>query len=385
MKKIGYSFWGFLSDVKLDKNGNELSTPDGNAYYSWAIINSFQKLNYQVIAPFPNRDIHAYSQLRNNMFGIWANKIRANSYNNTIYCDFPDKLNTISEQEVFDIWDNKQLNECEFILHEWRMEIPNRNLLSEKENDWWQPDLFLQVCLINYCKKNNIKLFVFDLDNKLDKSKLNYNNYVILELGNKWSKKDSSVLSTPMPFNIDCINQFKINNNLIYNMIYIGNRYERDWCIDKYIPTDIDNILIYGNWLEGNKDSASRWPKLTFKHRIQQRDMLNVYNNSVCTILLAKQDYCDNNIMTGRVAESVLYGTIPLFISEYSKELRELYGGIYFDLLTVHNKEEVAEKISLFKENVNLRRDIIEYLRENISNIMDSNKFVKMLIGENNE
>ena len=89
--------------------------------------------------------------------------------------------------------------------------------------------------------------------------------------------------------------------------------------------------------------------------------------------------------MTGRVAESVLYGTVPLFISEYSKELRKLYGSIYADLLTVHNKEEVAEKISLFKENLNLRRDIIEYLRENISNIMDSNKFVKMLIGENNE
>lgn len=385
MKKVGYSFWGFLSDVKLDKNGNELSTPDGNAYYSWAIINSFQKLNYQVIAPFPNRDIHAHSQLRNNMFGIWANKIRANSYNNTIYCDFPDKLNDVSEQEVFDIWDNKQLNACEFILHEWRMEIPNRNLLAEKENDWWQPDLFLQECLINYCKKNNIKLFIFDLDNKLDKSKLNYFNCVILELGNKWSKEDSTILSTPMPFNIDCINQFKINDNFIYNMIYIGNRYERDWCIDKYIPTDIDDVLIYGNWLEGNKDSASRWPKLTFKHRIQQRDMLNIYNNSVCTILLAKKDYCDNNIMTGRVAESVLYGTIPLFISEYSKELRELYCGIFADLLTVHNKEEVVEKISLFKENLNLRRDIIEYLRENISNIMDSNKFVKILIGENNE
>lgn len=379
--KIGYSFWGFLSDVKLDKNNKELSTPDGNAYYSWAIINEFQKLNYTVIAPFPNRDKYAFLYLNKKMFGNWASDIREKSYLNTIYCDFPEELNNISEQEIFNIWNNYNLNDCTFILHEWRMPIKNRNLLEERNNDWWQPDLFLQQCIINYCKLYNIKLYIFDLDNKFKKEHIDYNNYQVIELG---TKNKENIL-TAMPFNFDYINTFSINNNPKYNLVYVGNRYERDWCIDKYIPPTIDNILIYGNWLEGGRDSANKWPLLTFKHRIQQRDMFNIYNNAICTILLAKKDYCENNIMTGRIAEALLYGTVPLFIEEYSNILRSKYANKYKNLLTVSSKEDVIDKILLFKNNLDLRKEIIEFLRIEVSKIMDVKLFIKKLIGKKNE
>ena len=40
---VGYSYWGFLGDKKLDEKFNEVSTPDGNAFYSWSIIREIQK------------------------------------------------------------------------------------------------------------------------------------------------------------------------------------------------------------------------------------------------------------------------------------------------------------------------------------------------------
>ena len=55
-KKCGYSYWGFLGDTKMDKDGNLLSTPDGNAFYSWSIIRQLQKDGYVVVQVMPDRD-----------------------------------------------------------------------------------------------------------------------------------------------------------------------------------------------------------------------------------------------------------------------------------------------------------------------------------------
>ena len=46
--RIGYSYWGFLGDRKYDDNGKILSTPDGNAFYSWSIINKLQSDGHTV-------------------------------------------------------------------------------------------------------------------------------------------------------------------------------------------------------------------------------------------------------------------------------------------------------------------------------------------------
>ena len=34
LPKVGYSYWGFLGDVKMNSNCDIISTPDGNAFYS---------------------------------------------------------------------------------------------------------------------------------------------------------------------------------------------------------------------------------------------------------------------------------------------------------------------------------------------------------------
>ena len=67
-KGVGYSYWGFLGDVKMDSKGNLLSTPDGNAFYSWSIIDELATRGNSVFQLMPDRDKYAAEILGPEMF-----------------------------------------------------------------------------------------------------------------------------------------------------------------------------------------------------------------------------------------------------------------------------------------------------------------------------
>ena len=79
-KKVGYSFWGFLADIKMDKDLRILSTPDGNAFYSWSIIKELQSREYTVINVMPDRDYPAVDNFTNFAFSSFAMEDRYNAY-----------------------------------------------------------------------------------------------------------------------------------------------------------------------------------------------------------------------------------------------------------------------------------------------------------------
>ncbi len=380
-KKIGYSYWGFLSDCKLDKSYNHLSTPDGNGAYSWAIIDEFQKRGYSVIGVFPNRDVYSYKFYNENAFSSWAKRLRDGSYNSMIFCNFPESYNDLTKEMVFKCWNDVKLYDCDFILHEWRMPIPNRNLLTERHLQNWQPDLFLQECLISYCKLYNIKLLVWDLDYTLteDHIKTLPPNYSIIDIGMKWITTPYKSIHTTMPLNFDFYNEFPIQSTVSTKLVYVGNRYERDWCIDKYIPEDVEGIDIYGNWTEGGRDSVTRWPKLNFKSRIQQTAMYKVYSKSLFTILLGKRIYLDNRLMTLRLGESMVYGIIPLFIEEYGEDVIKRFAGKFAKILTVSSKNDVLNKFT-DSDIINNRKEIITYLRKRIGEEMSVKHFISDIL-----
>ena len=336
---IGYAYWGFLADEKYDKDGNKITSPDGNAFYSWSIINTLQKRGNTIWQMMPNRDKpiefkgeSILSHFRGMGFGMYDmyNNPRYNAYMNMkkFLYDYVDDWKKVSKEQLFDIWDGNKLYNLSAILLEWRMEIPGRNLQSDRfEKVDWQPDLFIQECIIDYCSKWGIKLIIFDLDYKLTyehlmRLKKKHIDLVILELGHKWETEyyEIPAMHIEIPFDFNYINNFGIADTQNYeNLVYVGNRYERDWCIDKYIPTEVSGIKIYGNWLEGNRDSKTRWPNINFQKRINAKDMAGAYGLSTCTILLAKEEYLKYGFMTVRVIESIYYGTLPLFICELIK------------------------------------------------------------------
>lgn len=380
--KVGYSFWGFLGDVKMNEKFEEISTPDGNALYSWSIIKALQDKGHEVYRIMPDRDRFGMQKLNADLFGEWCKEERFKAYAKMRGCCKSFGFET--EEEIMKLWNEAKLNELDCVLHEWRMEIAGRNDEASRGKEGWQPDLFLQNCLIKYCRKNGIKLVVFDLDYKISEEQFEEIADIshLLELGTKWqSTKFANIASKVyIPFCFDRINELDVKNNadIENDLVYVGNRYERDWCIDKYIPEDMAKCIVYGNWKESGRDSESRWPNIRFGKRLQTADMYKVYSNSICTILLAKKEYCKYSFMTARIIEAIFYGTVPLFIEEYGKNTINEYAGAYANFLTVRSKQDVVAICDILRQNEVFRKRIIEYMRSRLS-FMDAKNFVQML------
>ena len=89
--------------------------------------------------------------------------------------------------------------------------------------------------------------------------------------------------------------------------------------------------------------------------------------------------------MTARIQEAIFYGTVPLFIKEYGNETIKKYAGKYYKLLKVNNREDVKHVIKLFKQDLLLRKEVIQYMRKHLR-FMDSKFFiddVEELLGVN--
>lgn len=393
--KIGYSFWGYLGDTKYDLTGNVASTPDGNAFYSWSIINKLQERGNQVYSIMPDRDYSAFCHNTENgkrLFDSWCTKQRKVAYfnmyniwdnNNFIRSgDYSLIQSMVRENKLYG-YIASFLDKVDIVLHEWRMPIPGRNIdVAEDDYLHYQPDLDIQNCILKYFGEHPYKkLIIFDLDYKLDINELNKlpnygSNIYIFELGYKLSSKYPYAYHVEIPFDFRYINEFDLTRygTPYINLVYVGNRYERDWCIDKYIPTEIKNVLIYGNWCESGRDSKERWPNINFGNRAQTADMDSIYGNSKATILLAKKEYLENSFMTARILEAIFYGSVPLFIEEYGKETIEKYAGKLAPYLTVKNKADVIDCVYALEDD-DLRIKTIRYLREHLK-FMDVENFV---------
>lgn len=391
--KIGYSFWGYLGDTKYDLQGNVASTPDGNAFYSWSIINKLLEDGHEVYGIMPDRDYSAFCHKAGygkHLFDSWCTEQRKTAYfgikniwdnNNFVATDsYHIIYQMIKERQLYG-YIASFLDKMDIVLHEWRMPIPGRNVdIPEDDYIHYQPDYDIQYCILKYFGEHpEKKLIIFDLDYKLDVNELNYgNNVYAFELGYKLSSKYPNAYHVEIPFDFRYINEFDPKEIEPYsNLVYVGNRYERDWCIDKYIPTEIRNVTVYGNWCESGRDSKERWPNIKFGSRIQTKLMRDVYGNSKATILLAKKEYLENSFMTARILEAIFYGSVPLFIEEYGEETIEKYAGKLAYSLTVKNKADVIDCIYAL-EDERLRVGAIKYLREHLK-FMDVENFVNMI------
>jgi hypothetical protein len=366
---IGYFYWGFLGDAKFNKAGEPVSTPDGNAFYSWSIIKAAQDHGQDVLI-LCDKDYVGYNKLGDNLFASFAKDARLNAWKKCSYI-----------RDHKDGWINdieNTIKNLDYAIVEWRWNIPGRNDLETKKNhpEIYQPDQELMADVINMCNKHNVPVIIFDLDYKITEEHIKqYNIKYIIELGNKWT--NSSLVKAAqiqIPFDFTYIDEFPIRNTgYTSDVIYIGNRYERDWCIDKYLP---EGTVVHGNWLEpGHGDPENEWPHLKFRKRLTANEIQKPYNEAVATVLLAKKEYCEMGFMTARIQEAVFYGTVPFFIEEYGKDVINTYAGKYANFLTVVDKSDLNNKIIILKQNPELRKDIIEYMRKHLR-FMDSKFFI---------
>ena len=307
---IGYSYWGFLGDYKEDTQGKPLSTPDGNASYSWSIIYEAINRGHEVYLMQEDRDWPASARLGIKNFQSFSRDKRFTAYSaarKTLGHDFPH---------------------LDLLLLEWRFPIPGRNTPLEKAYSGFQPDLERQENLIEYYGRLKTPIIIFDLDHKItyaDEAAL------LKAYGPIFTIFETSVrpLQTPIPrvrveipFVIDDLLQRPLQPvDPKRKLVYVGSRYERDDVIEHWIKPLSDRwpqeIEFFGNWTaDYNFDEVkAKWPNVKYMDRISMKDFDKAYATAVACPLIAKSSYLQTGFITARLWEALLFGTLPLGLS----------------------------------------------------------------------
>lgn len=303
--RIGYLFRGYLGDIKLDVDGNELSTPDGNATYSWSIEHECNRRGYKLIplgAPLdePAAKVHGPS-----LFSSFSQQKRALSYERMLRNGWTKLSDT-------------KFPDLDIVLIEWRWPIPGRNTPEDRGDPHFQPDLDRQWEVIRHYSDLGVRLVIWDLDHKFTQADAD----CLSDAGIWFQVIETSVRPKPwavrveFPFVIDELLQHDIDDRMPSHHIgYIGSRYERDETIDQWIapiaPASAHRVKFWGKW-EPADDVKARWPGITFSGRIGVSGFYDAYSRVAAVPLLAKQSYYDCGFVTPRPWEAVLFGSIPI-------------------------------------------------------------------------
>jgi hypothetical protein len=317
--RVGYHYWGFLGDHKLDNDGTELSTPDGNATYSANLIAALQLRGHDVYMMSKDRDMPAVDRLglREN-FRSHNQDVRSAAYGKSI------------------LTNGVALPELDVLILEWRFPIPGRNCSESDpirvhsdrpEGSWssglgsWQPDLKRQWELIGHYRKSvYTKVYVWDLDHKLTKEDecLLYNllgdRIAVLETSQEPKRGVLPRIRVEFPAWPETFLEHKTFPSLPeHAAAYIGSRYERDDVIDEWIAplskARPGAVRFYGKW---DNDARERWPHIAYSGRITTSDFREAYRYASCVPLLAKRSYMDCGFVTPRPYEALIFGSLPI-------------------------------------------------------------------------
>jgi hypothetical protein len=357
--RIGYSYWGFLGDIKLDRDGNELSTPDGNATYSWSILWEAQRRGHEVWAMQEDRDRSAWNVNGVGLFKSFSQQKRANAYRRT-------------EQT-----NGHMLPDLDVLLVEWRFPIPGRNCVIVDGRPQFggeqQPDLWRQTQLLQHYLERGTRVIAWDLDHKLERGDEAYWGFdAVFETSQRPRHLLIERTQVEPPFVIDDLMQHEtLPVDPRQKLVYVGSRYERDDVITEFVKPVSDRwpgeVMFYGNWLNTLDECRALWPNVSYNGRIGVAGFRQAYGRAVACPLLAKRSYLKTGFITPRPWEALLFGTIPIGIHRSQVPYTHLIGA---------NEETMVAWIEDLttispRERDDLRRDLCHELR-----FMDVRNFV---------
>lgn len=309
--RIGYLFHGFLGDVKLDAAGNELSTPDGNATYSWSLEDECERRRWQMIPLGENRDAPAASVLGSALFSAFSQQRRAASYERML------RRGWLKESD-------RKFPDLDMVLIEWRFPIPGRNTPDMIGKPGYQRDLERQNEVIRHYGQKGVPIVIWDLDHKLtddderivNRSAIDFGKVHVVETAVRPRQQFLKRHRVEPPIRAADLLQHPIDRRVpSHHLGYIGSRYERDDVIDEWIgpiaKPGTHRVKFWGKW-EPADDVRARWPGVTFSGRVGVKDFRASYSRVAACPLLAKRSYLETGFITPRPWEAVLFGSIPI-------------------------------------------------------------------------
>jgi len=354
-----------LGDYKI-KNGRELSTPDGNATYSWSIIHEALERGHQIFMMQQDRDWEAFLEKGVYDFASFSREKRYESYLNI------ERTNGVD------------LPDLDLLLVEWRFPIPGRNTMVDKTDIFYQPDLDRQTEILKHYKQLGTKIVLWDLDHKLtEEDEKTWCPDMIVETSVEPRRLTMDRVRIEPPIIIeDLLQHPTVACDPKKKLAYIGSRYERDDVIEQYIKPVSDRfpneVQFWGNWTreETLREVVKLWPNISYNDRICTRDFGKVYNDAVACPLLGKRGYMKTGFITPRIWEALIFGTIPIGFKEFN--------GINSYLpatCIVENACELGDAVeSLSTMSTRQRDNLRRYIVEMIS-FMDVSYLINILEG----
>lgn len=309
--RIGYLFRGYLADLKLAPNGDEVSSPDGNASYSWCIEHECNARRHHLIPLGEELDHYAASTIGQNAFIAFSQRKRAQSYQRMQYRGWSK-------------FSDRKFPELDLLLVEWRWPIPGRNTAADKGKPGYQRDLERQTDVLRHYG-GRIPIVVWNLDHKLTRTDIDM-----------WSAAGAGfrVIETSVeptlgatrvhpPVVASELLQFPIDaRRPKYLLGYIGSRYERDEVLDEWIRPLVPKRMIkprvrfWGKW-EPREECLARWPGIMFSERIGIGGFRAAYSEVAAVPLLGKRSYFECGFVTPRIAEAVMFGSVPVGLAPH--------------------------------------------------------------------
>jgi len=363
--RIGYLFRGFLGDVKMDANGTEVSTPDGNATYSWSIEHECNRRGYKLIPLGPNLDAPAVIRLGDEAFAAFSQKKRLGVYERMLRSGWA-KLS------------DKEFPELDMLLVEWRWPIPGRNTPDDVGAIGYQDDLERQRLALLHYSDAGVPIVVWDLDHKLtDEDRDMWSDagvgFHVIETSVKPGKFRNRV--EPPTIVADLL-QHPIDERMsTHHFGYVGSRYERDETIDEWIkpitPQNTHRAKFWGKW-EPADGVKKRWPGITFAGRIGVKGFLEAYSRVSTVPLLAKKSYYETGFITPRSWEAILFGSIPVGLAGH-------HGIEQYVAHVARDPEDLLQYAKHVRSISPIRRKVLREEAAHKLSQMDVRKFVDVL------
>jgi len=367
MKKILYNYWGHLSD----KIG--ISSPDGNFSYLWSVFREFQNRDIDVYNVV-DRDKESIEKYNKEAFASFSQEKRWDMYNKIKFIGLESALKSDFP------------NDIDLLIMEWRMK-------TKDNQSGASPDLQIQNNILNFYKDKNKPLRIIDLDytisNDDEKSilDLGYKNVKILEQGLFPQKQIIDRETFYIPFDFEDMLQFETPLPNRKNLLsYVGNFYNREEDINTKISPFAKNnpgrVHFFGNWMKDElAEFRSKNKGIIFHDRIGAQEFREAIGPACAVPLLSPNNYKTNGVMTMRILESLLFGSIPIGFSDF----KGIENWLPKELIVKMDKDgyidsmnEVVDNLSRMtwtKRNV-LRRDLVK----NLENKHTNWKFVNQLI-----
>jgi len=308
--RIGYSFWGFLGDHKMSDEGDRLSTPDGNATYSWSFILEAVRRGHRVIPMMPDRDKPACDE-----YGVANFESIAQAHRVTVYTHLVESTDVFHGNGNSE---NDKFPELDVLVLEWRFPIKGRNFGLLPVDPGYQPDFDRQTALLKHYSDKKTKIIIWDLDLKLtEEDEKTWPISSIIETSVHPIQQVHKRVQVEPPVYIDSLMEWP--TVLATNMLsYIGSRYERDDVIDHWIRPIANRegcrgkIHFYGNWMKDLSELTLRWPGVCFNDRVTLSEFKEILRCAAGVPLLAKEEYRKRGFITPRVWEALAFGSIPV-------------------------------------------------------------------------